>query len=298
MAVLSSRPPDRSSGPGILARLRSGLGHTPADLWVGAAEDPPLAQRAVARLTPGVTAGVVLTVLVARALGMPAPASLVVGLGAALVAAAWVERAALDHGILPRWLPVAHVVTAVVLVTIGVQATGGVRGPFVWAYSVAAAVEAMLRGLRWGMAVATLCSAFLVAGAALGQPGWFASVRVTADAPVGAYLVSYIGLFYTIVLVAAALRVQVLEIARLARTDSLTGLGNLRALRQVLEREQAAAPEAPLSLLMVELDGFKAVNDRCGPAGCRRSRHVSGQGRWRRPRGPDTGVTPAPGRRA
>ncbi|MDR7400885.1 MAG: GGDEF domain-containing protein [Armatimonadota bacterium] len=194
--------------------------------------------------------------------------------------------------------PRGHVVTAVVLITIGVQGTGGVRGPFVWGYSVAAAVEAMLRGLRWGMAVATLCSAFLVAGAALGQAGWFASVRVTADAPVGAYLVSYIGLFYTIVLVAAALRVQVLEIARLARTDSLTGLGNLRALRQVLEREQAAAPEAPLSLLMVELDGFKAVNDRCGPAGCRRSRHVSGQGRWRRPRGPDTGVTPAPGRRA
>jgi two-component system, cell cycle response regulator len=54
-----------------------------------------------------------------------------------------------------------------------------------------------------------------------------------------------------------------------AATDSLTGLGNRRALLRDLERFAAgASPERPVVLALFDLDGFKAYNDTFGhPAG-------------------------------
>jgi diguanylate cyclase (GGDEF)-like protein len=64
---------------------------------------------------------------------------------------------------------------------------------------------------------------------------------------------------------AAALRAE-----QEARTDALTGLGNLRQLRSTLERETARARrrQEQFSLVLVDLDRFKAINDEGGhPAG-------------------------------
>src|SRR5205085_4397345 len=49
----------------------------------------------------------------------------------------------------------------------------------------------------------------------------------------------------------------------LSVTDDLTGLYNSRYLKQVLSREtkRAARSGRPLSLLFIDLDGFKAIND-------------------------------------
>jgi len=60
----------------------------------------------------------------------------------------------------------------------------------------------------------------------------------------------------------------VLRESALARTDPLTGLANARAFLEELEREQARARRAgtPLALAYVDLDRFKAVNDRFGHA--------------------------------
>ncbi|MBE2248946.1 MAG: sensor domain-containing diguanylate cyclase [Myxococcus sp.] len=54
--------------------------------------------------------------------------------------------------------------------------------------------------------------------------------------------------------------------ARAARTDALTGLGHHGALMEHLGRAVTDAAESrqPLSLVMADLDAFKAVNDRYG----------------------------------
>jgi diguanylate cyclase (GGDEF)-like protein len=56
------------------------------------------------------------------------------------------------------------------------------------------------------------------------------------------------------------------ELAELAATDGLTGLANRRRLDQVLKHEWARAMRSgqPLSLLMIDVDHFKAFNDRHG----------------------------------
>ena len=68
------------------------------------------------------------------------------------------------------------------------------------------------------------------------------------------------------------------RLARLATTDSLTGLANRRALDQALRHECARAQRTgkELSLLMIDVDHFKAFNDRHGhPLGDQALRQVA-----------------------
>ena len=72
----------------------------------------------------------------------------------------------------------------------------------------------------------------------------------------------------------AALRVQrlVFRASRLRnrvkqahlRTDALTGLGNRLELRERKARWRARGPQRPGALLFLDLDAFRAINDRCG----------------------------------
>lgn len=63
-----------------------------------------------------------------------------------------------------------------------------------------------------------------------------------------------------------ALRRMALEMKDLSATDSLTGLSNRRALDEALERDTAEArgTGSPLSLLLLDVDRFKAFNDTYG----------------------------------
>ena len=62
----------------------------------------------------------------------------------------------------------------------------------------------------------------------------------------------------------AAAREKLRSTAVLAETDSLTGLGNRRRAENAVE--QCIAAGEALSVLMLDLDGFKAVNDAHGHA--------------------------------
>jgi len=62
------------------------------------------------------------------------------------------------------------------------------------------------------------------------------------------------------------LRRQTEQMSHLALTDPLTGLSNRRHLIQQLDREftRAKRYQRPLSLVYLDLDGFKSMNDRFG----------------------------------
>jgi diguanylate cyclase (GGDEF)-like protein len=64
----------------------------------------------------------------------------------------------------------------------------------------------------------------------------------------------------------AQLNDQAAQMTELAHTDSLTGLANRRWLLELLEREfqRARRYRRPLSLIYIDLDGFKEVNDAFG----------------------------------
>ncbi len=55
-------------------------------------------------------------------------------------------------------------------------------------------------------------------------------------------------------------------VERPAVTDELTGLANLRVFLSILDREleRSRRFDTPLALVMVDIDDFKAVNDRYG----------------------------------
>lgn len=51
---------------------------------------------------------------------------------------------------------------------------------------------------------------------------------------------------------------------RIATTDPLTGLGNVRGFEEAVSAVEAARGMHPVSMVMMDLDGFKAVNDSFG----------------------------------
>jgi diguanylate cyclase (GGDEF)-like protein len=56
------------------------------------------------------------------------------------------------------------------------------------------------------------------------------------------------------------------ELSRLADEDSLTGLANRRAAERALSVALEGPNPAPLALLFIDIDHFKAINDRYGHA--------------------------------
>ncbi|HEY3248327.1 MAG TPA: GGDEF domain-containing protein [bacterium] len=235
--------------------------------WFPTSDSPTFAHRIALRLTLGATILVTAVVLVARIAGATVPIALVLSVAGAVVLFTLVQERLIEQGRYHEWMPLTHMVVVLVLLSIGITATGGVQSPFVWVYALSIAVEGTLRGPAAALTSATLSTVFLLAATALARPG-----TVPAGAPVWplstttAFLISYVGMFYAVALVLSVLRLQVKQISQMALTDALTGLGNRRALRDHLKRElrRATRYNMPLSLIVVDLDGFKTVNDRYG----------------------------------
>jgi diguanylate cyclase (GGDEF)-like protein len=123
------------------------------------------------------------------------------------------------------------------------------RGILVTCFAAAAAVL-ILRGLG---------AAFVAdAAAAMARPTGFAALvsLATFAAAIGASLAF---------LLLQKERAEG-EVQRLATMDPLTGAYNRRTFHEIAERELARARRAgqPLSIVMVDVDGFRAVNDKHG----------------------------------
>lgn len=135
--------------------------------------------------------------------------------------------------------------------------------------------------MRRRVALRALQGVCLAAGAPL---GWIA-LKIAAGESPGQELTESPGL-YIYMLIATAIafgtfgailgryEARLLEanhrLDELSMTDPLTGLRNLRYFRARLEEELADAVRRnrPACLLLIDLDGFKSINDRLGhPAG-------------------------------
>ncbi|HSF03983.1 MAG TPA: EAL domain-containing protein [Solirubrobacterales bacterium] len=97
---------------------------------------------------------------------------------------------------------------------------------------------------------------------------WLCVVALAATGIKGAPLLGLgaLGLVGTVALLPGAHRRQVRRLRGLAATDALTGLTNHRGFQEALAREleRARRDDRPMSLVMLDLDNFKTVNDTHG----------------------------------
>ena len=143
--------------------------------------------------------------------------------------------------------------------------------------------------LGWLLALLPIAAAASVRGPNPGPPGTLhtapiqrAAVAAPTAAALAALAVLVIGYYVVlppaagalagaallVALVRACLTLQQLkglpEARRQARTDPLTELANRRYLHERCARLLTHQDAAPVSLLMIDLDGFKVINDRHG----------------------------------
>ncbi|WP_433833100.1 GGDEF domain-containing protein [Actinoplanes sp. CA-015351] len=163
-----------------------------------------------------------------------------------------------------RWVAAAQTVLDVLAVASPMLVVESVAGVPVWPTAVLALLSAATRHTLTGVLISwVVVSAALVAGVVLGDGG--------PDSPHGAGVVLAV---VVLLVTAATAGVQAnsldryvtelhgarLAMTRQARTDPLTGLANRAALQ---EYESAAEP-GQLTVVLLDLDGFKQVNDVYG----------------------------------
>lgn len=212
------------------------------------------------------------TILVTTSLLAPGgesdePAALTVG----AVSLAYALALFLGAGRLPRWSFDVAVGVGTGLVSVLVWRSGGAISSFaplyVWELAFAAAFLPL-----WRTALQCLLAA----------AGYVAAIDLAdADAPTERVVIVLATLLIVPGLV-AAVRAHVDQLVDdldlQATTDPLTGLANRRALSAAIERERArdARTHRSLSVVVLDLDHFKAVNDRFGhPVGDRALTHVA-----------------------
>jgi diguanylate cyclase (GGDEF)-like protein len=117
-------------------------------------------------------------------------------------------------------------------------------------------------GLGAGVGLAALAAACSVESSRL-------SGEVIAPAVLAWNAVQQVGVFLALSTILDAFKKRLLHEQQAARTDSLTSLANRRAFVESawLELERSRRHGRPLSLLYLDCDDFKAVNDRLGHVG-------------------------------
>ncbi|MGI8929108.1 MAG: GGDEF domain-containing protein, partial [Candidatus Limnocylindrales bacterium] len=170
----------------------------------------------------------------------------------------------LPQGSLRRWRGLFEGAAVIVFLTVLMMVTGGLRSPFFFGYILLLGIGSLwTRGLGPAILAAVTVIAYLVAVIVSSGPDLFlvdSIGRVTFNV-VALVLVTYVA--WVIGREQHRAREEAL---RLSRFDSLTGLYSRAFFVTTLEREilRAARTGRPFAMLMFDLDGLKAANDRFG----------------------------------
>jgi len=184
----------------------------------------------------------------------------------------------------PRWQYFVPVALAMLMAAL---LADDIRGRFIWGslifgFQILLIARVLLAdketraGRAWRLLFGGLIAMLLVLGlraaAALSGYGEFAQPQNNiATHPV--QIVSFIAIMATALIGSVAFILMVKErtdreILHLAMTDSLTGVPNRRALMDQALHVMAQRSGRPMSLLMIDVDHFKRINDTLGhPAG-------------------------------
>jgi diguanylate cyclase len=186
-----------------------------------------------------------------------------------LLGAAAVAVVVVAHDLLPprlRTLSVAilEVVAALAIITVLLTLTGFASSPFAYAYALVAVAVALASGRASALAVAAAATLSFLAVL------WIDPARDSygSDELLGFGLMvgSVWLLAYLASVFASAERAMRGAVERMSRIDALTGLFNSSQLYPMLEQEVQRTRRSArgFCLLMIDLDGLKAVNDSYG----------------------------------
>ncbi len=151
---------------------------------------------------------------------------------------------------------------AVALVAVLVACTGGPTSPYPGFYLFAIVHTAAFQPRRRVAALVALAIVLLLAPAIYDPDPGSATFDALALAAVPAVIVVAVAL----TMAAEVIRKQQSALRDLTLLDGLTGVGNYRMFWLALEAESARARRHgdPFSLILLDLDGFKPINDELG----------------------------------
>lgn len=146
------------------------------------------------------------------------------------------------------------------VIAAGVWLTGGHGSPYAELYVLSVVYVAGIYSRQ------RIAAFFAVLALALAAPLVYDGWDMHAAQVMSVSLVFLLGLALLVMMLARSLRRQRISLQRLAGCDELTGLGNRRALEETLDREinRAGRTGSPLTIAIVDIDGFKGVNDQFG----------------------------------
>jgi diguanylate cyclase (GGDEF)-like protein len=154
----------------------------------------------------------------------------------------------------------------VVFITFTLQYTGHIESPLLNLYLLVIIASAITLGRALTLLqVLLVASCYLLTGYRQFSGELFTAEHVTL-------LMAKFSPFLLVAGVTSMLAADILaarrKVALLSQTDELTGLLNMRAFKTILKRSiaQASRHGEPLTLLMLDLDGLKQINDRYGHA--------------------------------
>ena len=168
--------------------------------------------------------------------------------------------------LLGRWRVPLEVVLALAYLTVLIYLTGGRASPYFFGYALLLFAGALLADWLWPAVLMLATAAAYLAGVFIAPdslPLDQAAVGVVSFNVIAFSLVAY---------VASAIgreQRRAREAAIwLSRSDALTGLPNRAHFQAQIEQEilRASRTGRPFGLLMIDLDGLKAANDRFGHA--------------------------------